>query len=391
MKAKSFRIFTTLAAILTGVIIVLALSFAGNKSRGPLENFFTGAGNAVQQVENNVIIKQRQHKRADDLTWFAPYTSNPNTLKNPSAILLGAYDNQISESFKSVVELEDSIHTKFPLISIYCAWGTKTEEQFPQQQVDAIIALGSVPVITWEPWLTDFDAEKYPALRKADDRDKGGLADVAKGLYDPYIKEWATAAKETGRPIFLRVGHEMNDPYRYPWGPQNNSAKDFIAGWRHIHNVFKQAGATNVIWVWSPHPAYGFFDAFYPGSDYVDYVGIGTLNYGTVANWSKWWSFQEIFGNHYKEMTGFKKPIMITEFGCLAVGGNRSQWFSEALASLPQNYPLVKSVLFFHFSEDKTTTQQPINWYIKNDTMTTKAIIQQLRSWPDSLKAAPAI
>ena len=90
MKAKTFRIFSTLAAVLTGVIIVLVLSFAGNKSRGPLENFFTGAGNAVQQVENNVIIKQRQHKRADDLTWFSGYISDPAKLKNPSTILLGA-------------------------------------------------------------------------------------------------------------------------------------------------------------------------------------------------------------------------------------------------------------------------------------------------------------
>ena len=180
MKAKTFRVFSTLAAVLTGVIIVLALSFAGNKSRGPLENFFTGAGNAVQEVENNVIIKQRQHKRADDLTWLTSYSSNPELLKNPHTILLGAYDNQISESFKSVTELEDSMHTKFPLIHIYTAWGTKAEEQFPQQQVDAIIALGSIPVITWEPWLTDFDVEKYPGLRKAEERDKGGLADIAK-------------------------------------------------------------------------------------------------------------------------------------------------------------------------------------------------------------------
>jgi Glycosyl hydrolase family 26 len=389
MKAKTFRVFSTLAAILTGVIIVLILSFAGDKSRGPLENFFTGAGNAVQKAENTVIIKQRQHKRADDLTWFGPNISDPMKLKKPSSIMLGAYDNQISESFKSVIELEDSLHTRFPLIHIYTAWGTSAEQQFPQQQVDAIVALGSVPVITWEPWLSAFDSEKYPGLRKAEDRDKGGLADIARGLYDSYIKEWATAAKESGTPIFLRVGHEMNDPYRYPWGPQNNSAKDFIAAWRHIHDLFVKAGATNVIWVWSPHPAYGFFDAFYPGSDYVDYVGIGTLNYGTVANWSKWWSFQEIFGNHYKEMTGFKKPIMITEFGCLAVGGSRSKWFSDALASMPHDYPLVKSVMFFHFSEDKTTTQQPINWYIKNDTATTRAIIEQIKQWPDSVRLGP--
>ena len=80
---------------------------------------------------------------------------------------------------------------------------------------------------------------------------------------------------------------------------------------------------------------------------------------------------------------------MITEFGCLDVGGNRSKWFSDALAAMPVNYPLVKSVVFFHYSEDKTTTQQPINWYIKKDTATTKAIIQQLKQWPDTVRLGP--
>jgi hypothetical protein len=107
--------------------------------------------------------------------------------------------------------------------------------------------MGSIPVITWEPWLTDFDAESYPHLRKVENRDKGGMADVAKGEYDTYIQNWADDARSTGRPIFIRLGHEMNDPYRYPWGPHNNSAKNFIAAWRHVHNLFVGAGATNVM------------------------------------------------------------------------------------------------------------------------------------------------
>ena len=73
---------------------------------------------------------------------------------------------------------------------------------------------------------------------------------------------------------------------------------------------------------------------------------------------------------------------MITELGCLTVGGNRSIWFKEALSDLPVKYPLVKSVLFFHFSDDRTTTQQSLNWYIKWDTATTQAIIREIQKWP---------
>jgi len=386
MTKRSHRILYTLAALLLGIGIILIISFAGSKSRGPLENLFVQAGATVNKVEQNLIIENRKHKRIDKLKWFQFYGSNPILLKNPQLILFGAYDNQSSESFESIVSLEDSLHTTFPLIHIYTAWGSKPEEQFPKLQVEAIYEMGSIPVITWEPWLTDFDAESFPQLRKPENRDKGGMGDVAKGSYDDYIRQWAEDAKSTGRPIYIRLGHEMNDPYRYPWGPHNNSAKSFVAAWRHVHNLFVATGATNVIWIWSPHPAYGYFDFFYPGDEYVDFVGVGTLNYGNVAQWSKWWTFKEIFGKHYDELAAFKKPIMLTELGCLAAGGDRSQWFGEAFDQLPINYPAVKAILYFHFSEDKTTTQQTLNWYFKDDYTTTHAIINELKKWSSKVK-----
>jgi len=386
MTKRSHRIFYTLAALLLGIGIILVISFAGSKSRGPLENLFFHAGATVNEVEQNLIIDNRKHKRTDQLRWFNVIKSNPALLRNPQVILFGAYDNQTRESFESIISLEDSLHTTFPLIHLYTAWGSKPEEQFPKLQVDAIYEMGSIPVITWEPWLTDFDAESFPHLRKVENRDKGGMADVAKGEYDTYIQNWADDARSTGRPIFVRLGHEMNDPYRYPWGPHNNSAKNFIAAWRHVHHLFVGAGATNVIWIWSPHPAYGYFDAFYPGDEFVDFVGVGTLNYGNVAQWSKWWTFKEIFGKYYAELAAFKKPIMLTELGCLAAGGDRNKWFEEAFSQLPVNYPAVKSILFFHYSEDKTTTQQTLNWYFKDDHSTTRTIINEIKKWPSWVK-----
>jgi len=37
--------------------------------------------------------------------------------------------------------------------------------------------------------------------------------------------------------------------------------------------------------------------------------------------------------------------------------------------------------MFFHFSEDNTTTQQTLNWYIKDDTATTRAIRRSMGKW----------
>ncbi len=246
--------------------------------------------------------------------------------------------------------------------------------------MESIIELGSIPVITWEPWLSAFDIEKHPNLRPATERDKNGLLDVKKGVYDFYITQRAKGIQKLGSPVIIRWGHEMNDPYRYPWGPQNNTATDFIEAYKHLHKIFSDLKVTNVLWSWSPHPAYGYFKEYYPGNEFVDFIAIGTLNYGTVANWSKWWSFDDIFGKYYTEFASFNKPIMLSEFGTLDVGGSRTKWFKDALASLPIKYPKVNAVLFFHFDNDNTTTQQSLNWYFINDKKVVNLILYEVNS-----------
>ena len=378
MKTKTTRISIVITAFALGIALVWFLSKAGDKVRGPLEDLFSFTEETVNSVEKSLILDQRKDKRANKLQWIQGYVKNAERLKDPDKILLGAYDNNTVKTFETIINLEDSLHTTFPLIHIYTAWGDKPEQKFPAEQVNAIAELGSIPVITWEPWLTDFDSFAHPELPLREKRDKGGLMDISKGLYDFYIKAWAQEVKKVKSSVLIRVGHEMNDPYRYPWGPHNNKPKDFIAAWRHVHDLFKQQGVENVVWVWSPHPAYGMFKEFYPGDDYVDFVGSGVLNYGTVASWSKWWSFKEIFGNYYKQLSVFKKPIMISEFGSLAVGGDRAQWYENALDSLSIKYPAIKSIIFFHYSDDRTTTQQPLNWYLFDDDKTLREIREKL-------------
>lgn len=381
MKTITFRIISTLAAIAISSLIVYALSHAGKESKGPIETAMVATGDMVKDIEKKLIVEQREEKREDKLKWFTPYAANKKMLQKPERILMGAFDNEMKESFENMVGLEDSLATTFPLVHIYTAWGSKAEEQFPAEQVKNIISLGSTPVITWEPWLSEFGEEEYADGKKPEDPDKNGMKEVAAGTYDNYIKEWALQAKEIGKPMFVRLGHEMNDGYRYAWGPQNNAPQDFIAAWQHVHGIFQKEGAHNVIWIWSPHPAYTFKE-FYPGGDYVDYVGCGVLNYGTVAPWSKWWTFDEIFGKFYDSVAAYKKPVMITEFGSLAVGGNRAKWYTGALENIPKRYPLVKSILFFHYSKDNTTTQKTLNWYFKKDGPVTVAIKKEMEKWP---------
>lgn len=381
MRIITFRLTTALIALGVGGALVTAFMLAGNTVKGPLDYLFSQMASGVRTVEARMMIESRTEKRSDQLQWFAPYTQDMDLLRNPERMLLGAFDNQMKQSLESIIALEDSLRTTFPLVHVYTAWGDSREQEFPSRQVNAILASGSLPVITWEPWLSAFSEAAYPQLRKAEQRDKGGMRDVAEGKYDFYLRTWAATAAKMGKPVFVRLGHEMNDPYRYPWGPQNNTTEEFVAAWKHIHTLFQEEQATNVLWIWSPHPSYGSIQEFYPGDSVVDYVGLNILNYGAVASWSQWWPFDDIIKKAYNEVAHFEKPMMLTELGSLEVGGDRSEWFAGALDSLQVKYPAVKSVLFFHFSEDNTTTLQTLNWYFKDDSLTCQAIRRNIVAW----------
>ena len=298
MASKSYRILVTVSSLLIGITIVFGLTKLSDTSVGPIEHVLNSIQNTVHDIEIKSIIKTRTKSRTEKLNWLQKYSNNIKLLKNPKPILIGAFDNNAVNNFKPIFSLEDSLKITFPLIHIYSAWGSDRSQTFPLKQIQDIKDLGSIPVLTWEPWLTAFMEEREPKLRAIETRDKKGFIDIANGVYDFYLKTWAVEVKNIKTPIFIRLAHEMNDPYRYPWGPQNNDPKDFILAWKHIHDLFKKVGANNVIWVWAPHPAYGSFSKYYPGSEYVDFIGIGTLNYGPIVNWGKWWSFDEIFGNH---------------------------------------------------------------------------------------------
>ncbi len=380
MKKTTYRVSFFLTAVLLGIGVILLFTFIGKKSSGPLDYVFTKMGSAVTDIENSILLSNRQPVRAKALKWFDKDRKNKKLINNPDTILLGIYDNHYKKSFDNILSLEDSLQMNLPFIQLYIAWGDKPEEQFPIKYAKAIYNLGSTPFITWEPWLNDFDREEH-GLPLKKDPNKNGLKDIINGDYDYYIDKWAADLKDFGEIVFIRLGHEMNDPYRYPWGPQNNKPEDFIAAWQYVVNRFKEQKVDNAVWVWSPHPAYLLYDEYYPGSEFVDWVGVGALNYGTVALWSKWWIFDEIFGNYYDRLAAFGKPIMITELGSLAVGGQRDKWYEQAFTNLPEKYPELKAVLFYNNSDDNTTLKKTLDWSLNDDTLSLKAIKRAIKTW----------
>jgi hypothetical protein len=375
------RLLTVIVALCSAVLVIAILTSISSTSEGPLETTFDRLAAAVASIESRVRIRATGAGRSGQLAWFAGYRTNADRLRAPANILLGAYDSRLPETAEGLIEMERALDTTLPLVQIYTAWGDNTEHAFPLRAFTMIRTLGSVPVVTWEPWLAVFDNARHPHLPLRQERDRGGFAAIARGDYDFYIDRWAAEAARYGQPFFLRFAHEMNDPYRYPWGPQNNTKEEFIAAWRHLVDRFRKAGATNVIWVWSPHVAYEWWDLYYPGHDVVDWTATSVLNYGPIAQWSRWWTFQQIFETKYEQLAAFGKPVMIAELGSLRVGGDRAAWYRDALTDLPSRLPSVKAVLLFNASDDQTVTAQKVEWTLRGDDVVAAAVRTAIAPW----------
>ncbi|MFE2348768.1 glycoside hydrolase family 26 protein [Kitasatospora cineracea] len=181
----------------------------------------------------------------------------------------------------------------------------KWHQDFDQAAFDESYRLGGVPLLTWEPW---------SGGDKAVDQPEFALAKIAAGSQDDYVKRFAQAVKKSGRPVVLRFAHEMNEPW-YTWSEDRNGNRkgDYVAAWRHVHDVFRQQGVTNVIWFWCPDlqsPGKPPLSRYYPGDDYVDWIG--TEAYSSDGETTA----EQLLGPTYRELTALSdKPLFIGEAG----------------------------------------------------------------------------
>lgn len=148
----------------------------------------------------------------------------------------------------------------------------------------------------------------------------GTFGNIASGVLDTFYKADAEAAAAAGHTIIARMGHEFNlegaavHSYGYP----HETAAEFIEGWQHIVNIFKEKGASNVKWCWNPNVWGNPSDktanptTWYPGDAYVDYMGLDSYCRHDAPVSTPY----QMTESSYNSCAGLgAKPIIICEFG----------------------------------------------------------------------------
>jgi hypothetical protein len=228
-----------------------------------------------------------------------------------------------------------SIGSRRPGIwSLWSDWGGGNAP-FPDAAfLDAIVAKGGIPMLFWQP----VDPTNLADSRYA-------YSAIAAGLHDAYLRSWAQAAKAWGGTILAKFAQEMNGAW-FPWsiGRFDNTSGTFVAAWRHIVDVVRSEGATNVRFVWAPFaPCHGCasFGSLYPGDAYVDYAGFSVFDWGGNV------SLPDLLRKPVNDIAAItSRPIVVAETGTPA-NDRKATWIRDGYPAVYEQYPQVRAIVYF--------------------------------------------
>jgi mannan endo-1,4-beta-mannosidase len=257
---------------------------------------FVAAGVAIVVAIAVIVAATRHYKSV-----ASPPAPTPVVLSTRPDSYLGVYKTGVPESYAGVTAMTTSTGVRPNVVMYYSGW----LEPFRTGFAATASRHGAVPLVQIEP----------AGIK---------LSDVTSGRYDTYLRTYAQAVRSYGHAVIMGFAHEMNG-WWYPWGTRHATPAAFVAAWRHIVQIFRQAGASNVTWLWTVNiidskggiPAPG---PWWPGASYVTWVGIDGYYYKPS------WTFAPLFGPTIKAVRALTRdPILISETGATAAAGKAAK------------------------------------------------------------------
>lgn len=231
--------------------------------------------------------------------------------------------------------LEGELDRSFDLLRYYHDWDDPFPTAAAQQSGHAILLSFSGRRSSGTP---------LTFARVADPSDAEVSADLA---------AMAERVRAYGAPIYLVFHDEANNDTSY------GSAAEYVAAYRRVVSAFRDGGAANARWVWSlssaAYPTVA--DAWYPGDDVVDYLGVTGFNWFMGPD-TPWRTFAGVFASFFEWSHAHAKPLAIVS---TATGENpntgadapksKATWFREARETIAAE-PRLQIVVWFSNAED---------------------------------------
>ena len=294
-------------------------------------------------------------------------TPTPSPVPTPTRkIQWGAFLPNSAPS--DVTSLESQVGSPMNMRAVFVGWGNGAGD-FPSWLTSTLKSSNKTLLMYWEPAQNGDTGNTNQPNYNYDS--------INNGDWDTSIIAFAKAVKSYSSPVILIPFDEMNGDW-YPWSGTNNgnSPTKHNAAYRHIHDLFASQGVTNVKWGWAPNNTSwpntqaNDLTAYYPGDEYVDYVGVDGFNFN-----SPWISFNQIFSTALGKLSQYNKPIYIFSMASAEAndgGAKKAAWITDALTQISQNTSVAG---FIWFNENKEK-----NWLIDSTSAARSAFSSSIKS-----------
>lgn len=269
--------------------------------------------------------------------------------------LWGIYTLQGADASKSVTDLEARVGRPFDLTLRYHDFSDTYPGRFPDSH-EQLLGQSRILFLSWQARVSSTNQ----SLR---------WSDIARGAYDQqFVLTAAQRVKAYGKQMIIAFDPEFDS------GPNTRGTpEEYVAAYRHIHDIFRQQGVTNVVWAWV---STGYTGAGndqkilrgYPGDQYVDWVGYDPYNFYRCNN-SGWKTFETTIAGGYNWLIsqGFgDKPFILSEYGTQFDSANaaRSVEWNKSIPQVLPKYPNIKGLI--RFDANGVFGSTGCNMYVNN-------------------------
>jgi hypothetical protein len=304
-------------------------------------------------------------------------------------------ENEHNVTAEDVRRFEQAVEKKTSWVYFSDNWCES--RAFPAAMCGWISSLGKVPYVRLM-LRSDLDqrhAEKLFSLKN-----------ILANHFDDDLKRWAKGARAFGRPLLIEWGTEPNGEWfawNGKWHGHADGPPQYVAAYRHIVEVMREAGANNLQWVWHanwddvPVTHWNRLENYFPGPDYCAWLALSAYGPLTPRTSEGLESFREEMDQVYPRLTKLApgKPIIVAEFGCDIHHPKvtAAAWARAALQDLfSGRWPAV--VGFCWWSEGWENDDIPAHnsdLMILHDAALTAAYREELRAHGDRIQETPLL
>ena len=314
---------------------------------------FIGLGAAGFVAETSIIVPFIYQRIAE----FARGEGLP-LLKAipPGSVAFGVapHDNDPHEATR----ISEILSKDIQIVNLFSgSTGSFSEDM--KMRVGLIVDADKVPMLSW-----------YPVDPVHPDRMKF----ASMYAYEADIRKGARQLGALEKKVLFRPLYEMNGNW-FGWHEQNRP-EEWVKFWRFLHKIYKEEGATNIRFVFSPNVTLNNvrpIQAFYPGNEYVDFTSLDAYDrYSSilvnprhiiVPNLSP----EYVLGPDLLTLTRLAphKPFLLSEINSQREFG-RAPWVEGAIRYTVTHMPNTAGVISFEWNlQSKGMWEQ--DWRMTSD------------------------